>query len=244
VSGFQAHGAVVKERRPPDFLTHRVDQQPAGATGGNEQDGVRYRQVNVLFRLKAMKSACLYVLVHPSDPDLYKIGVTILPPKKRLAQHNRLYKEYAGQIVKETGQKWELKICIAVPDPFWAERAFWGATPFPDMPNQRGIEVVKMEWQLVQKGLDAAKKAGIRPPRTTRTTPVRNREWMIRQLEGSGITMIGGYRGLVTGMEFQCEKGNVFKESPGVVANRKSCPCCVDRNWLSGPRKGLRASLR
>jgi len=188
---------------------------------------VRYRQVNVLFRLKAMKSACLYVLVHPSDPDLYKIGVTILPPKKRLAQHNRLYKEYAGQIVKETGQKWELKICIAVPDPFWAERAFWGATPFPDMPNQRGIEVVKMEWQLVQKGLDAAKKAGIRPPRTTRTTPVRNREWMIRQLEGSGITMIGGYRGLVTGMEFQCEKGHVFKESPGVVANRKSCPCAT-----------------
>jgi len=188
-----------------------------------------------------MKSGYLYVLVHPSDSDLYKIGVTILHPEKRLAQHNRQYEEYTGQIVKETGQKWELKTYIAVPDPYWAERAFWGATPFPDIPYRGGIEVEKMEWQLVQKGLDAAKNAGIR---SLRIKPMRNREWMINQLEGSGITIIGRYRGLVTGMEFQCEKGHVFKESAGVVANRKSCPCCVDWNWLSGPRKGLRASLR
>ena len=39
-------------------------------------------------RPEAMKSGYLYVLVHPSDPDLYKIGVTILRPEKRLAQHN------------------------------------------------------------------------------------------------------------------------------------------------------------
>ena len=89
-----------------------------------------------------------------------------------------------------------------------------------------------MEWQLVQKGLDAAKKAGIRPPRIK---PVRNQEWMINQLEGSGITMIGRYRGLVTGMEFQSEKGHVFKESPGVVANRKSC--------LRIPRKSITDSM-
>lgn len=25
------------------------------------------------------KSGYLYVLVHPSDPDLYKVGVTVLP---------------------------------------------------------------------------------------------------------------------------------------------------------------------
>ncbi len=77
-----------------------------------------------------MKSGYLYVLVHPSDPDLYKIGVTILHPEKRLAQHNRHYEEYAGRIVKETSQKWELKTYIAVPDPYCAERAFWGATAF------------------------------------------------------------------------------------------------------------------
>jgi hypothetical protein len=191
-----------------------------------------------------MKSGYLYVLVHPSYPDLYKIGVTVLHPEKRLAQHNCLYEEYAGQIVTKTGQKWELKTYIEVPDPYWAERAFWEVTPFPDLPFRAGIEVERMEWQMVQRGLDAAKKVGIRLLRPPRPTSMRNREWMIRQLEGSGITMIGGYRGLITGMEFQCEKGHVFKESPGVVANRKSCPCCVDWNWLSGPRKGLRASLR
>jgi T5orf172 domain len=41
-----------------------------------------------------MKSGYLYVLVHPSDPDLYKIGVTILHPEKRLAQHNYNFEEY------------------------------------------------------------------------------------------------------------------------------------------------------
>jgi hypothetical protein len=51
-----------------------------------------------------MKPGYLYVLVHPSDPDLYKIGVTILHPEERLAQHNLQYDEYAGRIVKETGQ--------------------------------------------------------------------------------------------------------------------------------------------
>ena len=188
-----------------------------------------------------MKSGYLYVLVHPSAPELYKIGVTILHPEKRLAQHNRHYDKYAGKIVKETGQKWELKTYIAVPDPYWAEAVFWRATWVADIPFRGGIEVEKMDWESVQTGLDAAKKAGLRPPRIK---PLRNREWMINQLEGSGITMIGRYRGLVTGVEFQCEKGHVFKESAGVVANRKSCPCCVDWNWLSGPRKGLRASLR
>src|SRR5882762_6493360 len=144
------------------------------------------------------KAGYLYVLVHPSDPDLYKIGVTVLPPEKRLAQHNSQLDKHAGRIVQATGQKWELKTYIAVPDPYRAERAFWGATPFPDFPFRGGIEVEKMKWQLVQQGLDAAAKAGIRPPPTP------------------------------PGIEFQCEKGHVFHESPGVIANRKSCPCCVD----------------
>jgi hypothetical protein len=189
-----------------------------------------------------MKSGYLYVLVHPSDPDLYKIGVTVLHPEKRLAQHNRHYEELAGKIVKETGQNWELKTYIAVPDPYWAERAFWGATPFPDIPGLRGMEVLRMEWQLVQKGLNAAKIAGVRPPQ--QRTPSRNREWMLKLLEGTGITMIGHYRGLLTSVEFRCEKGHVFKDSPGLVANLKSCPCCVDWRYSFGFRRGLRASLR
>jgi len=191
-----------------------------------------------------MKSGYLYVLVHPSDPDLYKIGVTVVRPEERLAQHNRQHEEYAGKIVKETGQEWELKMYISVPDPYWAEKAFWGATHFPDIPFRAGIEIEKMEWQLVQKGLEAARRAGVRPPPPSQPKRVRNSEWMLERLEGTGITMITRYRGLVTHVEFQCENGHVFKESPGVVANRRSCPCCVDWNWSSGPRSGLRASLR
>jgi hypothetical protein len=192
-----------------------------------------------------MTSGYLYVLVHPSDPNLYKIGVTVLRPEERLAQHNRQHEEYAGRIVKETGQEWELKTYIPVADPYWAEAAFWGATHLSVMPGGITVEVQKMEWNWVQAGLEAAKRAGVRPPPPPRRYgPVRNREWMIQLLEGSGIALVGPYRGLVTGVDFQCEKGHVFKESPGVVAYRMSCPCCVDWGWTRGPRMGLRASLR
>jgi T5orf172 domain-containing protein len=94
-----------------------------------------------------MKSGYLYVLVHPSDPDLYKIGVTILHPEERLAQHNRHYEEHAGQIVKETGQKWDLKTYITVSDPYWAEGAFWAATPFADIPY-RGFHSFKLREKI------------------------------------------------------------------------------------------------
>jgi hypothetical protein len=193
---------------------------------------------------ESLKSGYLYVLAHPSDPDLYKIGVTILDPKKRLAQHNSQFEEYAGKIVKATGQKWELKTYIDVVDPYWAEKVFWSATPLADIPYRGGVEVFKMKWEWVQNGLDEARIAGVRPPPPPRLTAVRNGEWMLKQLEGSGITMIGRYGGLLRGMEFQCEKGHVFKESPGVLAYRKSCPCCVDWNWSRGPKAGLRTSLR
>src|SRR2546425_2046548 len=125
------------------------------------------------------RAGYLYVLVHPSDPDLYKIGVTILHPEKRLAQHNRQDEKYAGTVVKETGQKWELKTYIAVPNPYWAERVFWGATMIGCMPFRGGIEVEKMVWKDVQAGLDAARKAGVRPPPQPPIRPVRNRDWMI-----------------------------------------------------------------
>lgn len=189
-----------------------------------------------------MKPGYLYVLIHPSDPDLYKIGVTILQPEERLAQHNSQFDKYAGNVVKETGQEWQLKTYIEVEDPYWAEKAFWGATHIPDIPYLSGIEVQQMDWQLVVRGLEAAKKAGIRPPPEKKAT--KNSEWMLEQLEGTGISMIGRYSGLIRGMEFQCEKGHVFKDSPGLVADRKSCPCCADWGWRSGPRRGIRTSLR
>ena len=191
-----------------------------------------------------MKPGFIYVLTHPSDPDLYKIGKTVLHPEKRMAQHNTQFKGHAGRIVKETGQKWELKTYIEVPDPYRAESAFWGATHFPDFPYRGGREVEKMEWQVVEKGLEAARKAGVRPPPAPRVYPVRNNEWMLKELEGTGITMLGQYGGLVRYTEFVCRKGHIFKESAGLLANYKSCPCCVDWGITDGWRAGLRGTLR
>lgn len=190
-----------------------------------------------------MESGYLYVLVHPSDPDLYKVGVTTLAPEERLAQHNRNHTECAGQIVKQTGQRWELKTIVAVADPYWAEAVFWGSTGLSDMPGGVTIEVRQMTWRQVQDGLEAVRRSGTRPPPRPRDRPVRDRNWMLRQLEGTGITMIGRYRGLITGVEFRCDKGHIFKESPGLVDHRKSCPCCVDWGWQSGQRSGLRPSF-
>lgn len=178
-----------------------------------------------------MKSGYLYVLVHPSDPNLVKIGITTRKPDERLAQHNSDDKELTGQIVKETGQRWILKEYIVVPDSVYAEAVFWEILCLHPAFGFKGIEVMQIkDYERVQMALGVARKAGIRLPPKPRTGPVRNREWMIKQLEGTGITMIGRYRGLVTGVEFQCAKGHVFKKSAGVIAYGKSCPlCCLEK---------------
>lgn len=113
------------------------------------------------------KSGYLYVLTHPSDSRLYKIGQTTCRPEKRLAEHNSNYKEYTGKVVKDTGQKWKIETYIAVPDPYYAESAFWEAIPVGLRPGRKGIEVMQMPSGWVKEGLIAAKKAGIRPPPKT-----------------------------------------------------------------------------
>jgi hypothetical protein len=174
-----------------------------------------------------MKSGYLYVLVHPSDPDLYKVGQTTLHPEERLAEHNSNYEEYAGQFVKETGQKWELKTYIAVPDPYWAETVFWSATPLADIPFRRGIEVGKMEWEWVQAGLDAAKKAGVRPPQKPLPDYVyANTAWMNKRLEGRGITLVGHIRSKFGKSTFQCSNGHEWRTVPNNVAEGEGCPQC------------------
>ncbi|MCX6178681.1 MAG: hypothetical protein NT163_04840 [Chlorobiales bacterium] len=175
-----------------------------------------------------MKPSYLYVLVHPSDPDLYKIGQTTRHPEQRLAAHNSNYEEYTGKIVKETGQKWELKTYIAVPDPYWAETVFWGATPFADIPFRQGIEVEKMEWEWVQAGLEAVKKAGVRPPPKPLPDYVyAYTAWMNKRLEGRDITLIGSVKSMVSGKAtFRCGKGHEWRTRSAYVAEGEGCPQC------------------
>lgn len=174
-----------------------------------------------------MKSGYLYVLVHPSDPDLYKIGQTTRHPEKRLAQHNSNYEEYTGQIVKETGQKWELKTYIAVPDPYRAETVFWRATPLADIPFRGGIEVLKMEWEWVQAGLDAAKKAGVRPS----SKPLPDHVYaytvgMNKRLKGRSITLVGHVTSGSGKATFLCNNGHEWRTRSANVAEGEGCPQC------------------
>jgi hypothetical protein len=174
-----------------------------------------------------MKSGYIYVLVHPSDPNLYKIGITTQKPEQRLAQHNSDYTKQAGSIVKETGQKWELKEYHAIPDPYWAETAFWGATPLADIPFRRGVEVEKMDWEWVQAGLDAAKKAGVRPP----PEPLPDYVYaytaeMKKRLEGRNITLVGLVTSRSGKATFRCGNGHEWKTRSAHVAEGEGCPMC------------------
>jgi hypothetical protein len=173
-----------------------------------------------------MKSGYLYVLVHPSDPDLYKVGQTTRLPQERLVEHNSDYSKYAGQIVKETGQKWELKTYVAVPDLDWAETVFWGATGLADFPDRRGIEIASMEWKVVQAGLEAVKKAGVRPPKPMPDYVYAYTAWMKKRLEGRGITLIGHVKSKAGRNNFQCSNGHQWRTIPNKVAEGEGCPQC------------------
>ena len=82
-------------------------------------------------------------MTHPSTPNIYKVGQATRNPVERLAEHNCNYEEYAGQIVKETGQKWELNECHAVPDHSWAETVFWSATVLAEIPFRGSHKMVE-----------------------------------------------------------------------------------------------------
>lgn len=174
-----------------------------------------------------MKSGYIYVLVHPSDPDLYKIGITTRKPEFRLAEHNKDYSKVAGSIVKETGQKWELKEFHAVPDPYWAESVFWGTTPFPDIPYRYGVEVERMGWDQIQRGLEAAKNAGVRPGPGPLPDHVYAYTASIRKrLEGRGITLLGYVKSISGKANFRCGNGHEWRTTPMNVGEGQGCPTC------------------
>ena len=159
-------------------------------------------------------------------PGEYKIGVTTQKVEKRLLQHNTNYSKIAGQVVKDTGHKWELKEYHSVEDVYYAENAFWGATGVADIPYRGGVEIFPMDWEAVERGLNAAKNAGVRPLPTESSKLVHNREWMEKELVGTGIKLIGERFNHIQYTEFQCVKGHVFRAIPRILANNKLCPVC------------------
>lgn len=181
-----------------------------------------------------MKSGYLYVLTHPSDPDLYKIGQTTRLPEQRLAEHNTNFDEAAGKIVQQTNQLWEIKTYIEVLDPYFAESAFWAATPLADIPFRGGVEVSRMEWSCVEAGLTAAKMAGVRPaPPTNLPDHVyAYTAWMRHQLVGRGMHLIGYVKSKSGKATFRCDNDHEWDERPHPVAEGAGCPQC-DLGWCT-----------
>ncbi|WP_425991077.1 GIY-YIG nuclease family protein [Afipia sp. DC4300-2b1] len=175
-----------------------------------------------------MKSGYIYVLVHPSDPNLFKVGQTTRHPKMRLAEHNSDFAKHAGRVVKETGQNWELKTYIAVPDTNRAESAFWGATHLADIPYLGGVEVQKMEWKTVEAGLKAAESAGVPPPTKPQPDYVyAYTAWMRKRLAGRDITLLGHVKSKISGRNnFRCSNGHEWRTIPRIVAEGEGCPRC------------------
>lgn len=174
-----------------------------------------------------MKSGYIYVLEHPSKRDLYKVGQTTRHPSERLAEHNSRLDKYAGKIVKETGKQWELKTFILVEDPYWAEAVFWHATPFSVLPFRAGIEVQEMSWEIVLAGLEAAKKAGLRPPPGPLPVWVyANRAWINKRLHGRGISLVSEVKSKHGKSNFRCDNGHEWRTTPNNVASGEGCPFC------------------
>ena len=201
------------------------------------------------------KEGHIYVLIHPTLNETYKVGVTTQPVKKRLYQHNTDFNKHAGKVVEETGQKWEIQSSYPVADIYHAENEFWSATGWGHVPFRKGIEIAKMSEQQLEDGIKAALKAGVRGRGVRRASQngdrsvlimsmaeyranygkgnvkpkktIHNREWMDGILKGTGYKHVGEKFHHIQYTEFECPSGHVFKEVPRMLALDISCPYCT-----------------
>jgi hypothetical protein len=183
----------------------------------------------------AANAGFIYVLIHPSDPYLIKVGMTTRNPKVRLNEHNTQFDKAAGKLVKATGQKWVIKEFFAVEDTYNAESAFFHRPPLSDIPYALSDELIKLDdthitWDWVNEGLKIAKSVGVR--RETSKAPIpkpkpkKGAEWLESQLKGSGLRPMKGYGNGITKVAFECPKGHVFKISDRSLVRLPFCPVC------------------
>lgn len=173
-----------------------------------------------------MKPGYIYVLVHPSNPKLHKIGITTRNPEKRLKEHNSDFTQYTGRIVKESGQLWVLKEYHEVADTQWAEVCFWASTGLSVIPYRGRIEVEELDWHTVEKGIAAAKSAGVRPPEPEPDYVLANNTWMRKRLEGRNVTLLSNIRSKFGKANFKCSAGHEWRTVPNQVADGSDCPVC------------------
>ena len=192
----------------------------------------------------------MYVLKHPSDPNLFKIGVTRRDPCARLKEHNTHYEKAAGKVVRDTGQLWELLEVVGVADVYQAEREFWKRPPLTELPYSYSNELLNLkfaDYKWVKDGLKAAANAGNRSdptiPPIPKPVPKRGGEWLESQLKGTGIKPIKNCGNGITKVWFSCEYGHVFKIGGYMLvggyelSRQVSCPLCQPENFTSDEHK-------
>lgn len=183
----------------------------------------------------AVKAGFIYVLTHPSDEYLIKVGMTTRSPEVRLKEHNTQFDKAAGKVVEATGQEWNIKEFFAVEDTYNAESAFFQRSPLAETPYALSNELLKLDdthitWVWVNKGLEAAKSAGIRSDTSQapnpKPIPKKGALWIEAQLEGSGLKPVKGYGNGISKVAFECHKGHIFKISGRSLVRFPFCPVC------------------
>lgn len=181
-----------------------------------------------------VKAGFIYVLIHPSDSNLIKVGMTTRTPEARLKEHNTQFDKAAGKVVEASGQKWMIKESFAVEDTYNAESAFFHRSPLTEIPYALNNELLTlngdMNWDWVNKGLEAAKSAGIRkdikqPPIPKPKQSKFGRE-IESQLKDSNLKPLNGFGNGITKVAFECLNGHVFKLDGRTVARLPFCPVC------------------
>jgi hypothetical protein len=183
----------------------------------------------------AVKSGFIYVLTHPSDPYLIKVGMTTRSPSVRLQEHNTQFDKVAGKVVEATGQEWILKEFCAVEDTYNAESAFFHRSPLTELPYMLGNELVildngEMNWDWVNEGLEIAKSVGVRKVASQspipKPKPKKGAKWIEAELKDSGLSPLKGFGNGITKVAFKCCHEHVFKIGGYGLAKFPFCPVC------------------
>jgi len=183
----------------------------------------------------SVKSGFIYILTHPSDSNLIKVGMTTRHPNIRLKEHNTQLDKAAGEVVKATGQEWILNKFFKVEDTYNAESAFFQRAPFTEIPGALANELIKLDgkhitWEWVQEGLEVAKSIGVRKntsqPPNQKPKSTKGLQGVEAQLEGSGLNPIDGCGNGITKVAFECSKGHIFKISGRSLIRFPYCPVC------------------
>lgn len=183
----------------------------------------------------AVNAGFIYVLIHPSDPYLIKVGITRRNPEVRLKEHNTQFDKAAGRVVDTTGQKWAIKDYFAVDDIYNAESVFFHRSPLTEIPYALHDELIKLDdkfitWDWVNQGLELAKIIGIRNDISQapipKPKPQKGAQWIEVQLKDSGLRPLKGFGNGITKVAFECNKGHFFRLDGRTLVRFPYCPVC------------------